>query len=146
MQSQVLAPPIGYFCPTAALYALCRCVWLESDQVNLPSAVALIIGKAINQRIFGPRTPEVNNFQSFSRLYGEVMLPFVSCLWSLSRAHPIAILLAFGSAVENVLLQATPQSGFSAFGVNLMEKPAEMACEQRTHMMMLTAGARATSS
>ena len=69
------------------------------------------------------------------------MLPFVSRLLSLSRAHPIAILLAFGSAVENVVLQATPQSGCSAFGVDLMEKPAEMACEQRTHTVMRAAGA-----
>ena len=69
------------------------------------------------------------------------MLPFVSRLLSLFWAHPIAILLAFGSAVENVVLQATPQSGCSAFGADLMEEPAKMACEQRSHMMMRAAGA-----
>ena len=46
-------------------------------------------------------------------------------------ALPVTVLLAFGSRIGSIVLQAAPHSNFSAFDVELMEKPAEMVCEQR---------------
>ncbi|KAH9971215.1 histone methylation DOT1 [Lactifluus volemus] len=46
------------------------------------------------------------------------------------------LLVDLGSGVGNVVLQAALQSGCSAFGVEVMEKLTEMACEQRAQMIM----------
>lgn len=104
---------------------------------GLPRAVALRIVEETYQRTVGPRTHELNHYQAFSdSVYGELMPSLVSRILSLARARPDALLLDLGSGVGNVVLQAALQSGCTAFGVELMEKPAEMACEQRAQMMM----------
>ena len=104
---------------------------------GLPRAVALRIVEETYQRTVGPRTHELNHYQAFSdSVYGELMPSLVSRLLSLSRARPGTLLLDLGSGVGNVVLQAALQSGCSAFGVEVMEKPAEMACEQRAQTMM----------
>ena len=104
---------------------------------GLPRAVALRIVEETYQRTVGPRTHELNHYQAFSdTVYGELMPSLVSRLLSLARARPDTLLLDLGGGVGNVVLQAALQSGCSAFGVELMEKPAEMACEQRAQMMM----------
>jgi len=104
---------------------------------GLPRAVALRIVEETYQRTVGPRTHELNHYQAFSdTVYGELMPSLVSRLLSLTQACPDMLLLDLGSGVGNVVLHAALQSGCSAFGVEIMEKPAEMACEQRTQMMM----------
>ncbi|KAI0297535.1 S-adenosyl-L-methionine-dependent methyltransferase [Multifurca ochricompacta] len=107
------------------------------NTTGLPRAVALRIVEETYQRTVGPRTHELNHYQAFSdTVYGELMPSLVSRLLSLTRACPGMLLLDLGSGVGNIVLQAALQSGCSAFGVELMEKPAEMACEQRAQMMM----------
>jgi H3 lysine-79-specific histone-lysine N-methyltransferase len=107
------------------------------NATGLPRAVALRIVEETYQRTVGPRTHELNHYQAFSdSVYGELMPPLVSRILSLARARPGTLLLDLGGGVGNVVLQAALQSGCSAFGVELMEKPAEMACEQRAQMMM----------
>ncbi|KAH9171706.1 histone-lysine N-methyltransferase [Lactarius sanguifluus] len=104
---------------------------------GLPRPVALRIVEETYQRTVGPRTHELNHYQAFSdTVYGELMPSLVSRLLSFARARPGTLLLDLGSGVGNVVLQAALQSGCSAFGVELMEKPAEMACEQRAQMRM----------
>jgi [histone H3]-lysine79 N-trimethyltransferase len=104
---------------------------------GLLRAVALRIVEETYQRTVGPRTHELNHYQAFSdTVYGELMPSLVSRLLSLTRARPGMLLIDLGSGVGNVVLQAALQSGCSAFGVEVMEKPAEMACEQRAQMMM----------
>jgi len=104
---------------------------------GLPCAVALRIVEETYQRTVGPRTHELNHYQAFSdTVYGELMPSLVSRLLSLTRTRPDMLLLDLGSGVGNVVLHAALQSGCFAFGVEIMEKPAEMACEQRTQMMM----------
>ena len=51
------------------------------------------------------------------------MPPLVSPLLSLVLERPVTLLLALGSGVGSLVLQTAPQSGCSAFGVELMEKP-----------------------
>jgi H3 lysine-79-specific histone-lysine N-methyltransferase len=104
---------------------------------GLPRSVALRIVEETYQRTVGPRTHELNHYQAFSdTVYGELMPSLVSRLLSLSRAQPDTLLLDLGSGVGNVVLHAALQSGCSAFGVEVMEKPSKMACEQRAQMMM----------
>ena len=76
------------------------------------------------RRTVGPRTHEFNQALSDS-VYGEFMLTLVSRLLSLARVRPGTLLFDVGSGVGNVVLQ----SGRSAFGIELMEKRAEVACE-----------------
>ena len=107
------------------------------NAIGLPRSVALRIVEETYQRTVGPRTHELNHYQAFSdTVYGELMPSLVSRLLSLSRARPGTLLLDLGSGVGNVVLHAALQSGCSAFGVEVMEKPSEMACEQRAQMMM----------
>ncbi|KAH9992511.1 histone methylation protein DOT1-domain-containing protein [Russula compacta] len=104
---------------------------------GLPPAVAVRIVEETYQRTVGPRTHELSHYRAFSdSVYGELMPSLVSRLLSLSRAQPGTLLLDLGSGVGNVVLQAALQSGCSAFGVEVMERPAGMACEQRAQMMM----------
>jgi H3 lysine-79-specific histone-lysine N-methyltransferase len=104
---------------------------------GLPRSVALRIVEETYQRTVGPRTHELNHYQAFSdTVYGELMPSLVSRLLSLTRAHPGTLLVDLGSGVGNVVLHAALQSGCSAFGVEVMEKPSEMAREQRAQMMM----------
>jgi H3 lysine-79-specific histone-lysine N-methyltransferase len=114
-----------------------RAAVADWSSTGLPSAIALRIVEETYQRTVGPRTHELNHYQAFSdSVYGELMPSLVSRILSLARARPDALLLDLGSGVGNVVLQAALQSGCTAFGVELMEKPAEMACEQRAQMMM----------
>lgn len=104
---------------------------------GLPAAVAVRIVEETYQRTVGPRTHELSHYRAFSdSVYGELMPSLVSRLLSLSRAQPGTLLLDLGSGVGNVVLQAALQSGCSAFGVEVMERPAGMACEQREQIMM----------
>ncbi|KAI0264980.1 S-adenosyl-L-methionine-dependent methyltransferase [Gloeopeniophorella convolvens] len=104
---------------------------------GLPRAVALRIVEETYQRTVGPRTHELKHYQAFSdSVYGELMPPLVSRLVALSGVRPGSLLLDLGSGVGNVVLQAALQSGCTAFGVELMEKPAEMAHVQRTQMLI----------
>ena len=104
---------------------------------GLPPAVALRIVEETYQRTVGPRTHELNNYRAFSdTVYGELMPSLVSRLLFLTRANPDTLFLDLGSGVGNVVLHAALQSGCTAFGVEVMEKPAEMAREQRTQLMM----------
>ena len=64
------------------------------------------------------------------------MPSLVSRLLSLTRTRPGTLFLDLGSGVGNVVQHAALQSGCSAFGVEVMEKPAEMAREQRNQTMM----------
>ena len=103
----------------------------------MPRAVALRIVEETYQRKVGPRTNELNYYQTFSdSVYGELMPPLVSRFLSLARARPDTLFLDLGSGVGNVVLQAALQSGCTPLGVELMEKPAEIACEQRAQMMV----------
>jgi H3 lysine-79-specific histone-lysine N-methyltransferase len=104
---------------------------------GLPPAVALRIVEETYQRTVGPRTHELNHYQAFSdTVYGELMPSLVSRLLFLTRANPDTLFLDLGSGVGNVVLHAALQSGCTAFGVEVMEKPAEMAREQRAQLMM----------
>jgi H3 lysine-79-specific histone-lysine N-methyltransferase len=49
---------------------------------------------------------------------------------------PGTLLLDLGNGVGNVVLHAALQNGFSAFGIEVIENPSEMVCEQCTQMMM----------
>ncbi len=64
------------------------------------------------------------------------MPSLASRLLSLTRAGPGTLLLDLGSGVVNIVVHAALQSGCSAFGIEVMENPSEMACEQRAQMMM----------
>jgi H3 lysine-79-specific histone-lysine N-methyltransferase len=104
---------------------------------GLPNSVALRIVEETYQRTVGPRTHELNHYQAFSdSVYGELMPSLVSRLLSLTRTRPEMLLVDLGSGVGNVVLHAALQSGCTAFGVEVMEKPAEMAREQRSQMMV----------
>lgn len=104
---------------------------------GLPRAIALRIVEETYQRTVGPRTHELSQYQAFSdTVYGELMPSLVSRLLTLTGAGPGTLLLDLGSGVGNVVLHAALQSGCSAFGVEVMEKPSEMAREQRAQMMM----------
>jgi H3 lysine-79-specific histone-lysine N-methyltransferase len=75
-----------------------------------------------------PRTHELNHYQAFSdTVYGELMPFLVSRLLSFTRADPDTLFLGLGSSVSNVVFHASLQSGCTAFGVEVMEKPTEMA-------------------
>jgi H3 lysine-79-specific histone-lysine N-methyltransferase len=128
LPSDTFAPPQ----PNALRTAVAG--WSSS---GLPRAVALRIVEETYQRTVGPRTHELNHYQAFSdTVYGELMPSLVSRLLSLTRTRPDTLFVDLGSGVGNVVLHAALQSGCSAFGVEVMEKPAEMAREQRTQMMM----------
>jgi H3 lysine-79-specific histone-lysine N-methyltransferase len=104
---------------------------------GLPRAIALRIVEETYQRTVGPRTHELSRYQAFSdTVYGELMPSLVSRLLSLTRAGPGTLLLDLGSGVGNVVLHAALQSGCSAFGVEVMGKPSEMAREQRAQMIV----------
>jgi H3 lysine-79-specific histone-lysine N-methyltransferase len=104
---------------------------------GLPRSIALRIVEETYQRTVGPRTHELNHYQAFSdTVYGELMPSLVSRLLSFTRADPDTLFLDLGSGVGNVVLHAALQSGCSAFGVEVMEKPAEMAREQLAQMRM----------
>jgi H3 lysine-79-specific histone-lysine N-methyltransferase len=104
---------------------------------GLPRAIALRIVEETYQRTVGPRTHELSQYQAFSdTVYGELMPSLVSRLLSLTGAGPGTLLLDLGSGVGNVILHAALQSGCSAFGVEVMGKPSEMAREQRAQIMM----------
>lgn len=114
-----------------------RAAVTDWSATGLPSAVALRIVEETYQRTVGPRTHELNHYQAFSdTVYGELMPSLVSRLLFLTRANPDTLFLDLGSGVGNVVLHAALQSGCTAFGVEVMEKPAEMAREQRTQLMM----------
>jgi len=127
-------PPDAFAPPNPNALRAAVAGWKET---GLPRSVALRIVEETYQRTVGPRTHELNHYQAFSdTVYGELMPSLVSRLLSLSRARPGTLLLDLGSGVGNVVLHAALQSGCSAFGVEVMEKPSEMACEQRAQMMM----------
>ena len=92
---------------------------------GLPCAVALRFVEETYQRTVGPRTPRGQSLSSILRLYRELIPPRVSHLLSLAMERPVALLLALGSGVGILVLQTAPQSGCSAFGVELMEKPGK---------------------
>jgi H3 lysine-79-specific histone-lysine N-methyltransferase len=48
-------------------------------------------------------------------------------LLSFTRADPDTLFLDLGNSVGNIVLHAALQSGCTAFGVEVMEKPAQMA-------------------
>ena len=101
---------------------------------GLPCTVALCIVEEKFQRTVGPRTPRGQSLSSILRLYRELILPLVSRLLSLSLERPVTLLLALalGSGVGSLVVQTAPQSGYSAFGVKLMEKPRKWrACIAR---------------
>jgi H3 lysine-79-specific histone-lysine N-methyltransferase len=128
LPSDIFAPPQ----PNALRTAVAG--W---SATGLPRAVALRIVEETYQRTVGPRTHELNHYQAFSdTVYGELMPSLVSRLLSLTRAQPGTLFLDLGSGVGNVVLHAALQSGCSAFGVEVMEKPAAMAREQHAQMMM----------
>jgi [histone H3]-lysine79 N-trimethyltransferase len=127
-------PPDAFAPPQPNAFRAAVAGW---SGTGLPRAVALRIVEETYQRTVGPRTHELNHYQAFSdSVYGELMPSLVSRLLSLTRARPGMLLVDLGSGVGNVVLQAALQSGCSAFGVEVMEKPAEMACEQRAQMIM----------
>jgi [histone H3]-lysine79 N-trimethyltransferase len=114
-----------------------RAAVADWSATGLPRAIALRIVEETYQRTVGPRTHELSQYQAFSdTVYGELMPSLVSRLLSLTGAGPGTLLLDLGSGVGNVVLHAALQSGCSAFGVEVMEKPSEMAREQRAQMMM----------
>lgn len=114
-----------------------RAAVADWSATGLPRAIALRIVEETYQRTVGPRTHELSHYQAFSdTVYGELMPSLVSRLLSLTRAGPGTLLLDLGSGVGNVVLHAALQSGCSAFGVEVMGKPSEMAREQRAQMMM----------
>ena len=114
-----------------------RAVVAGWSATGLPPAVALRIVEETYQRTVGPRTHELNHYQAFSdTVYGELMPSLVSRLLLLTGANPDTLFLDLGSGVGNVVLQAALQSGCTAFGVEVMEKLAEMAREQRGQMML----------
>jgi [histone H3]-lysine79 N-trimethyltransferase len=114
-----------------------RAAVADWSATGLPRAIALRIVEETYQRTVGPRTHELSRYQAFSdTVYGELMPSLVSRLLSLTRAGPGTLLVDLGSGVGNVVLHAALQSGCSAFGVEVMEKPSEMAREQRAQMMM----------
>jgi H3 lysine-79-specific histone-lysine N-methyltransferase len=114
-----------------------RAAVADWSSTGLPRAIALRIVEETYQRTVGPRTHELSQYQAFSdTVYGELMPSLVSRLLSLTGAGPGTLLLDLGSGVGNVVLHAALQSGCSAFGVEVMEKPSEMAREQRAQMMM----------
>jgi H3 lysine-79-specific histone-lysine N-methyltransferase len=114
-----------------------RAAVADWSATGLPRAIALRIVEETYQRTVGPRTHELSRYQAFSdTVYGELMPSLVSRLLSLTRAGPGTLLLDLGSGVGNVVLHAALQSGCSAFGVEVMGKPSEMAREQRAQMMV----------
>ena len=64
------------------------------------------------------------------------MPSLVACHLSLTQAHACTLLLDLGLGVRKVVLQVALQSGCSTFGVELMEKPVEMACEKRAQTIL----------
>ena len=62
-------------------------------------------------------------------------MPLLARLLSLAQARPCMLLLDLWHSVGKVMLQAVLQCGCSLLGVEIMEKLAEMACEQRAQTM-----------
>ena len=63
------------------------------------------------------------------------MLSLAARLLPLAWAHP-GMLLLYLSRGRGIVLQAALQSACPALGLELMERPGEMACELRTPMTM----------
>ena len=70
------------------------------------------------------------------QLCSNLTRPIVSHLFPLALALPGQPLPTLGRGIGCVVLQAATESGCSAFSIDLMERPAEMASEQRAQMMM----------
>lgn len=93
---------------------------------GLPHTIALHIIEETYQCTVSPHTHKLNHYQVFSdSVYGKLMPALVSHLLSLACTRPGTLLLDLSSSVRNVMLQAVLQSGCSAFGVELMEKPLQ---------------------
>ena len=136
--SQVSVPPSDTFAPPQ-LNAL-RAAIAGWNTTGFPRAVAFCIVEETCQRTIGHRTHELKHYQSFSdSVYGESgeLMPWlVARLLSLAQARPCMVLLDLWDSVGMVMLQTVLQCGCSLLGVEIIEKLAEMACEQRAQTMM----------
>ncbi|KAI0042141.1 DOT1-domain-containing protein [Auriscalpium vulgare] len=109
------------------------------NPTGLPRALALRIMEETYQRVVGPHTNELKRYTAFSsQTYGELTPALVAKLIAQTRLGPGSLFLDLGSGVGNVAIQAALQAGSSAFGVEMMPGPADLAREQRRQMAIRT--------
>ena len=110
------------------------------NTTGFPRAVAFCIVEETYQRTIDHRTHDLKHYEAFSdSVYGdsgELMPLLVARLLSLAQVSPCMILLDLWQSVGKAMLQAVLQCGCSLLGVEIMEKLAEMACEQRAQTIM----------
>ena len=86
-----------------------------------------------------PLHHDLDLYKAFSdSVDGELMPSLVARLLSLAQVRLPTLLLDLGLDVGKVVLQVALQSGCSGFGVELMEKLVDMACEQHAQIIMHT--------
>lgn len=129
--------------PPTALAARAR-AW---DGHGLPPALVARIMEETYQRAVGPRIKELRKYESWtSAVYGELTPRFVSELVRVGALAPGKLFVDLGAGVGNVVLQAALESGCDAFGVELAERPAQVAVtfldqfERRCKMWGVSAG------
>ncbi|TIA80544.1 hypothetical protein E3P98_02621 [Wallemia ichthyophaga] len=80
------------------------------------------------QRIVGPRVADLRHYEPFSsNIYGEIMPPFVAHLAHRMHIGPQTLVVDLGAGVGNVVLQLSLAAGCKSFGVEVMDKPADLA-------------------
>ena len=82
-------------------------------------------------RQVSPHLDGLRKYTAFSStVYGELLFPFLSKLFSSMSLHPGSIFVDLGCGVGNCIIQAAGETGCAAIGIEIMDHAARLATAQ----------------